>query len=58
MLADKVYEGGWQGKSELQLKRRIYQKIKQSDTNTLEHIMKTIRTKLREVEDKGPFSIL
>ena len=57
MLADKVYEGGWQAKSALQLERRIYQKIKQIDINILEHMM-IIRTKLRKVENKGPFSIL
>ena len=59
MLADKVYEEGWQAKSVLQLKRRIYQRIKQIDINILEHMMKTaIGTKLRKVENKGPFSIL
>ena len=45
-LADKIYERGWQAKSVLQLERRIYQKIKQIGINILEHMMKTIRTKL------------
>ena len=58
MLADKVYEGRWQAKSVLQLEGRIYQKIEQTDINILEHMMKTIRTKLPKVENKGPFSIL
>ena len=31
ILAGKVYEDGWEAKTELQLKRRIYQKIKQID---------------------------
>jgi len=58
MLADKVYEGGWEAKSELQLKRRICQKIKQIDIDVLQQMVDKIRTKLRKVEDKEPFSIL
>jgi transposase len=58
ILADKIYEGGWEATTELQLKRRIYQKIKQIDMKVVQHMMTSIRTKLRKIEDKGPFSIL
>ncbi len=58
MLADKVYDGGWEAKTELQLKRRISQKIKQIDFGIVQNMVETVRTKLRKVEDKGPFSIL
>ncbi len=58
MLADKVYDGGWKAKSESQLKRRICQKIKKINFNIVQHMMETIKTKLRKVEDKRPFSIL
>ncbi|CAF1982038.1 unnamed protein product [Rotaria magnacalcarata] len=58
ILADKVYEAGWETKTELQLKRRIYQKIKQTDMRVVQHMMTTIRTKLRKIEDKGPFSLV
>jgi hypothetical protein len=52
MLADEVYDGGWKAKSESQIKRRIFQKIKQIDFKIVQHMMETIRTKLRKVEDK------
>ncbi|CAF3544917.1 unnamed protein product [Rotaria socialis] len=58
ILAGKVYEGGWESKTELQLKRRIYQKIKEIDMNVVQHMMMSIRTKLRKIEDKGPFSLV
>ena len=58
MLANKVYDGGWEAKTELQLKRRISQKIKQIDLGIVQDMMETVRMKLRKVEDKGPFSIL
>ncbi|CAF1934902.1 unnamed protein product [Rotaria magnacalcarata] len=49
ILAGKVYEGGWEAKTELQLKRRIYQKIKEIDMNVVKHMMMSIRTKLRKI---------
>ncbi|CAM4849386.1 unnamed protein product [Rotaria magnacalcarata] len=58
ILAGKVYEGGWEAKTELQLKRRIFQKIKKIDMNVVQHMMMSIRTKLRKIEDKGPFSLV
>ena len=58
ILAGKVYEGGWEAKTELKLKRRIYQKIKQIDMKVVQHMMTTIRTKLRKIEDKGLFSLV
>ncbi len=58
LLSDKVYEGGWEAKTELQLKRRIRTKLKQIDMKIVQKMMTTIRTKLRKIEDKGPYSVL
>ena len=52
ILADKVYERCWEGKTELQLKRRIYQKIKQIDMKIIQHMMMNTRTKLRKIKDQ------
>ncbi len=43
MLADKVYEGGWEATTELQLKRRISNKIKEIDMEVFKDMMKTIK---------------
>ena len=45
ILAEKVDEGGWKAKPEFQLKRRIYQKMKQINMKIVEHIMTGIRTR-------------
>jgi hypothetical protein len=58
VFSNKVYEGGWEAKTELQLKRRINQKIKKKDIKVVQRMMTTIRTKLRKIEDKGLFSVL
>ena len=58
ILAGKVYEGGWEAKTEQQLKRRISQKIKSIDLVVIQSMMKGINGKLRKIEQKGPFAIL
>ena len=58
ILAGKVYEGGWEARTQQQLKNRIQKKLKEIDLNLVQTMMKGIRTKLRKIEDEGPFSIL
>ncbi|CAF4988857.1 unnamed protein product, partial [Rotaria sp. Silwood1] len=58
ILANKVYEGGWEATTELQLKQRIRKKIKEVDMKVVSNMMNTIRTKLRKIENSGPFAIL
>lgn len=58
ILAMKVYEGGWEAKTERQLSLRINKKIKEIDLTVVQTMMKEIRSKLRKIEDKGPFSSL
>ena len=58
ILTDKVYERDWEAKAGLQLKRRIYQKIKQIDMKVVQHMMTSIRTNLRKIEVKRPFSLV
>lgn len=58
ILADKVYDGGWEAKSGPQLSRRIKQKIKEIDLSIVQAMMTKVRTKLRKIEDNGPLSIL
>ena len=55
ILADKVYEEGWEAKTEL---KRIYQEIKQIDMKVGQHVMTSTRVKLRKIEDEGQFSLV
>ena len=57
ILSDKVYEGGWTANSSKQLIRRIKACIKKIDLNILQTLIDPIRTKLRKIADKGPYSI-
>ena len=45
ILANKVYEEGWEAQTEVQLKR-IYQEIKQIHMQVVQHTMMSTRTKL------------
>lgn len=58
ILADKVYEGGWEAETEKQLINRIKKKLNEVDLNLVQTMMQSITTKLRKIEDHGPFSIL
>ena len=58
ILANSVYDKGWEAKTEAQLVRRIKKKIKEIDLGVVQTMMKGIRSKLRRMEDKGPFAIL
>ena len=56
-VCSKVYQGGWQAKTKLQLIRKIKKVLREFDPNELQDLMKGIRAKLRKIADKGPYSI-
>ena len=55
-LAQKVYEGGWQGSKGQVLIDRIKLKLKKIDLNFLQSLMKGVKAKLRFITDDGVFS--
>lgn len=57
VLAQNVYEGGWEAKSEKELIKRIESCLKKFDLNFLQSLMSGIKTKLRSIADKGVLSI-
>ena len=57
-LSQKVYEGGWEAKTQQQLVKRITLKLKDFDINFLQNLMSGIKIKLRSIADKGVFSHL
>ncbi len=57
-LSQKVYEGGWEAKTQQQLVKRITLKLKDFDINFLQNLMSGIKIKLRSIADKGIFSYL
>lgn len=57
-LSQKVYEGGWEAKTQQQLVKRITLKLKDFDINFLQNLMSGIKIKLRSIADKGVFSYL
>lgn len=58
ILAQKVYERGWEAKSAATLKRRIALKLKEVDIDVVRDMMGKVRQKLRKISEKGPLSIL
>lgn len=58
ILADKVYDGGWTATNEKQLSNRIKAQLKKMDSKVVQTMMNNVRGKLRQIEEKGPFSIL
>lgn len=55
-LAHKVYEGGWEAKTEEQLIRRITAKLKEFEDNFFPSLMKGINGKLKNIVDNGVLS--
>ncbi|XP_065642685.1 uncharacterized protein LOC136074307 [Hydra vulgaris] len=55
-LAQKVYEGDWQGSTEQVLIDHIKLKLQEIDLNFLQSHMKGVRAKLRSIADGGVFS--
>lgn len=58
ILSRYVYSDGWEAKSSQQLKRRIQSQLKKIDLNVVQSMMRTVKSKLRKIEDAGPFAIL
>ena len=57
-LSQKVYEGGWEAKTEQRLIRRINSKIKEFDSKDVEKLMKGVKAKLKSIGNNGVFSYL
>jgi hypothetical protein len=56
-LAQKVYEDGWEAKTERSLKLRINQKIKEFDTTFLQSLMGEVKKNLRKIADSRVLSL-
>jgi hypothetical protein len=57
ILAQKVYEGGWEATIEDQLRRRIIVCLNKINLNDLQSLMSGIKAKLRSIADKGVLSL-
>ena len=55
-LVQKVYENGWEAKTEAQLSLRIKSKLKEFGKHFLQDLMKCVEGKLRKIADEGVFS--
>ena len=53
ILAQKVYEGGWQVSIEQELISRIESQLKKIYSNFLQNLMGSVKTKLRAIADSG-----
>ena len=56
-LAQKVYEGGWEAKTEQQLIRRIKSKMKEFDKKFVESLLEGVKAKVKSIGDNGVFSL-
>jgi hypothetical protein len=55
-LAQKVYEGGWEAKTEQQLIRRIKSKMKEFDKKFLENLLEGVKAKVKSIGDTVIFT--
>ena len=53
ILAQKVYEGGWEAKTQQELISRIQSQLKKFDSIFLQSLMGGVKTKLRAIADRG-----
>ena len=53
ILAQKVYEGGWEAKTHQELISRIQSQLKKFDSNFLKSLMGGVKAKLRATADRG-----
>jgi hypothetical protein len=53
ILAQKVYEGGWEAKTQQELISRIQSQMKKFDSIFLQSLMVGVKTKLRAIADRG-----
>ncbi|CAH1102270.1 unnamed protein product [Psylliodes chrysocephalus] len=58
LLSRKVYDNGWEAENTEQIRRRIYQKIREIDVATIQSLMRNLTTKIRRIEDHGPLAAL
>ncbi|KAJ8909948.1 hypothetical protein NQ315_004015 [Exocentrus adspersus] len=58
LLSRKVYDRGWEAQNEQQLRRRIFEKLREIDLNSVQGLMRDIRRNLRLVEEYGPLHII
>ncbi len=56
-MAKKVYEGGWEAKTEQQLIRSIDRKLKEFGLNIVETLMEGVKAKVKSIGKKGVFSL-
>ena len=56
-LAQKVYQGGREAKTEEQLIRRIESKMKEYDANIVESLLEGIKAKVKSIGDNGVFAL-
>ena len=54
-LAQKVYEGGWEAKTEQQLIRRIKSKMKKFDKNFVESLLEEVKAKVKSISNNGVY---
>jgi hypothetical protein len=54
-LAKRVYEGGWETKSEKELIMHIEKKIKEYDLKFVESLMEAVKAKLKRIGQDGVF---
>jgi hypothetical protein len=52
-LSQKIYDDGWEAKTQQQLIERIELKLKSFDLKFLQNLMSGIKTELRSIADKG-----
>lgn len=57
LLCQKVYEDGWEAKSNQQLKNRIKLCARKVDMNVVQKMIGGIKSKLRKIEDHGPLEL-
>ncbi|XP_050515006.1 uncharacterized protein LOC126890196 [Diabrotica virgifera virgifera] len=58
VLSQMVYNNGWEAQNEDQLRRRILQKFREIDLETVQRLIAHARPNLRAIEDHGPLSVL
>ena len=56
-LAQKIYEGGWEAKTEQQLILRIKCKMKEFDTHFLESLLEGFKANIRSIGDNGVYAL-
>ena len=56
-LAQKVYEKGWEGKTEQLLIRRIESNMKEFGIHFVESLLEGVKVKVRSIDDNGVYAL-